>query len=251
MDYVPVFIANGFVKNRTEFERKYVIYNRFAKFPKVDRYLRQDELKKFRSKIMVNMNYSTKAEQKHLYLKTYYDHQLYKDIIRFRRNPETGEPFQNSGEMFYAVRKVTNSDPHRLTVVKQLMLDHPKAIIFYNFDYELDILESLKSSLGIEVAEWNGHKHQPIPAADKWAYLVQYTAGAEGWNCTDTDTIIFYSQNYSYKIMKQSAGRIDRLNTPYSVLYYFHIISTAPIDVAIYRCLQKKKNFNESSFKLS
>ena len=130
----------------------------------------------------------------------------------------------------------------------EIVEDHPKAIIFYNFDYELEILRNLYYGEDVEIAEWNGHKHQPIPRGDKWIYLVQYTAGAEGWNCITTDTIIFYSQNYSYKVLKQASGRIDRLNTPYTDLYYYHLVSKSGIDLAISRALKNKKQFNETRF---
>lgn len=98
------------------------------------------------------------------------------------------------------------------------------------------------NSKDFEVAEWSGHAHQPIPKTKRWVYLVQYTAGCEGWNSIKTDTIIFYSQNYSYKVVTQAAGRIDRLNTPFKDLYYYHLKSRSGIDLAISKALKEKKN---------
>ena len=128
------------------------------------------------------------------------------------------------------------------------MREREKAIIFYNFDFELDILKNLDYPEGTEVAEMNGHKHQPLPKGNRWVYLVHYNSGAEGWNCISTDTIIFYSQNYSYRIMKQASGRIDRRNTPYVDLYYYHLKTKSSIDMGIANALRKKKKFNETKF---
>ena len=166
-------------------------------------------------------------------------------------NPYTNEPLTNAAELCYLWRKIVNSDESRQMAVLDIVADHPRVIIFYNFDYELDILKSMEyinDGECLELAEWNGHKHQPIPDSNKWVYLVQYTAGCEGWNCVKTDTIIFYSQNYSYKVMLQAAGRIDRLNTPYKNLYYYHLKSRSGIDLAISKALSQKKKFNEGKF---
>ena len=168
--------------------------------------------------------------------------------MRNRWNIWDNCPIANAAEMCYSLRKIVNSDVSRQVAVLEIVEKNPRVIIFYNFDYELEILKSLYYGKKVKVAEWNGHKHEPIPESDHWVYLVQYTAGCEGWNCIKTDTIIFFSQNYSYKVMIQASGRIDRLNTPYKDLYYYHLKSRSGIDLAISRALSEKKKFNETKF---
>lgn len=245
-DYIPVFLANGFYKNRTEFAREHVIYSRFSKYPKVDRYIGTGKLIRLRNEILVDMDFDRKTVAHHEDIYCGYNIKKYKDATRNRWDPFKNEPIQQAAGLCYVLRQIVNTDEDRVTTLLEILETHPRAIIFYNFDYELDLLMSLAYGEAIEVAQWNGHKHQPIPDSDRWVYLVQYTAGAEGWNCIKTDTIIFFSQNYSYKVMQQSAGRIDRLNTPYTDLYYYHLKSRSGIDMAISKALREKKNFNES-----
>jgi hypothetical protein len=248
MDYVPVFIANGFFKNKTDFVRKHVVYNRFSKYPKVDYYVGTNILKRYRDKIVVNMSYTKLVKKTKKDILVSYDESLYGVAKKARWNPYTNKPIKDIVELCYTLRKIVNSDTSRAEAIKDIFKDHKKLIIFYNFDYELEILRGLKDTLGVAVAEWNGHKHEPIPKTKKWLYLVQYAAGAEGWNCIETDTIIFYSQNYSYKSTVQAAGRIDRINTPFQRLYYYMLVSNASIDISIKRALDNKKNFNEKTF---
>ncbi len=251
-DYIPVFIANGFYKNKTEFVRRHIVYSRYTKYPKVDRYLDVGRLLKLRRSILVNMKFVKPTTCHHQTLISQFDKEKYNYVIKNRKDYETEMPFKNIGTLCLSLRKIVNSDPDRVRIVSDLIKEHPKTIIFYNFDYELEILRDMAKQLGVKKAEWNGHIHEPVPNSKytSWVYLVQYIAGAEGWNCTETDTIIFYSQNYSYKIMTQSAGRIDRLNTPFQDLYYYHIRSNSSIDISIMRALQKKKNFNARGFSL-
>lgn len=248
MDYVPVFLANGFYKNKTEFIRRHVVYNRYSKYPKVDRYVETGRLERLRNSILVNMPYDRLTVQHHEDIFVEFDQELMELAWEKRWNPFMSEPIRDVSELCYISRKICNVDLSRLDEVRRIVLEKKKVIIFYNFDYELYILRTLSKIDGIEVAEWNGHKHEEIPDSDSWVYLVQYLAGAEGWNCVETDTIVFYSQNYSYKIMVQSAGRIDRLNTPFRDLYYYHLKSKSTIDKAIGRALKSKKNFNEKAF---
>ena len=247
-DYIPVFIANGFYKTRSEFNREHVVYSRFVKYPKIDRYLNTGRLIRLRDKILVNMDFERKTVSHHEDIYVSYDRNLYRETTKNRWNPYEEKPIKNAAELCYIWRKIVNSDVSRQVALLELFEKHPKMIIFYNFDYELDILKGLYYGEGVQVAEWNGHKHQPVPDNDTWVYLVQYNAGAEGWNCIKTDTIVFYSQNYSYKIVQQAAGRIDRFNTPFTDLQYYHLKSRSGIDLAIGRALKEKKKFNETRY---
>lgn len=250
MDYIPVFIANGFYKHKTDFVNNHVNYKwePHGKFYKVDSYRNTGRLVRLRNSILVDMKYERNTISHHEDVYTIYDTKAYRDISRNRWNPWDNRPIENATEYCLALRRVVNSSEARQVALLELFEKHQKAIVFYNFDYELDILRGLYYGEDVEVAEWNGHKHQPIPDGDKWIYLVQYTAGAEGWNCIKTNTIIFYSQNYSYKTMVQASGRIDRLNTPYVDLYYYHLKSRSGIDVAISKALSQKKDFNNQRF---
>lgn len=247
-DYIPVFLANGFYRNRTEFVREHVIYSRFSKYPKIDRYINTGRLLRLRNSILVDMDFVRPTVSHHEDIHVTYDISLYKDTMRNRWNPYTNKPIKNASELCYTLRKIVNVDDSRMVSLMEILEKTPRAIIFYNFDYELELLRGAYYGEGVEKAEWNGHLHQPIPDSDKWVYFVQYTAGAEGWNCIKTDTIIFFSQNYSYKIMQQAAGRIDRLNTPFKDLYFYHLKTRSGIDLAISRALKEKKKFNESKF---
>ena len=247
-DYIPVFIANGFYRNKTEFTQEHIIWKRFSKFPQIDRYINTGRLIRLRNSILVNMEFDRKTVSHHEDVYVNYDISKYKDITRNRWDIWEDKPIENAAGLCYALRKIVNIDSSRQVALMEIVEKHPKAIIFYNFDYELDILKGLYYGEDVEIAEWNGHKHQPIPESDKWIYLVQYNAGAEGWNCIKTDTIIFYSQNYSYKVTVQSSGRIDRLNTPFTDLYYYHLKSRSGIDLAISKALKDKKKFNETRY---
>lgn len=247
-DYIPVFLANGFYKNKKEFNREHVVFSRFVDYPKVDRYINTRRLVRLRNSILIPMPDNRHTVPHHETLKCHYDFIKYRITNKNRWDPFKEQPIETAAELCYLQRKIVNSDPSRATLVKQVHNLKKKVIVFYNFDYELDILKGINYGKETKIAEWNGHKHQEIPEGKDWVYLVQYTAGCEGWNCVKTDTIIFYSQNYSYKVMEQASGRINRLNTPYRDLYYYHLKSDATIDLAISRALAKKKKFNEGKY---
>lgn len=246
-DYMAVFIANGFYRNKSEFEYYHIVYNPRTTFPQVLQYINVELLIQHRDELLVDMDFKRKTTSHHEEIAVRYDGELITQVIKTRQNLE-GEPIENAAQFCSVLRQITFSDESRVVALLELIEKHPTAIIFYNYDFELDILKSIDYGDDVEIAEWNGHKHEPVPTSSKWVYFVNYAAGAEGWNCITTDTIIFYSQNYSWRIMNQAQGRIDRLNTPYMNLWYYHLVSRSPIDRAITRALRAKGKFNEGRF---
>lgn len=253
-DYIPVFLANGFYRNKTEFCREHIVYSSYTKWPQIDRYLNTGRLIKLRNKILIDMDFHRDTIPHHNDIYVDYDIPKYKEAMKTRWDPYKDEPIQQASGLCYVLRRIVNENESRVIALMEILEKTPRAIIFYNFDYERDMLLHLFSHddseftnefVDYEVAEWNGHAHQPIPKSNRWIYLVQYTAGCEGWNCVKTDTIIFFSQNYSYKVMAQASGRIDRMNTPFRDLYYYHLKTRSGIDLAISKALSKKKKFNE------
>lgn len=248
IDYVPVFVANGLYKNPSQFKREHVVYAPFTRYPKIVRYLEESTLEKYRNMLLVEMPYQRHTTRVIKEIICDYDQEKFDLVMKRRWNPWENRPLKDVSEMFRAMRRVVNSDSSRLSVVEQLLGDCTRLVVFYNFDYELEKLRNLCQSVGVPFAEWNGHKHQEIPETERWVYLVQYQAGAEGWNCTYSDTICFYSLTYSYRNFMQAQGRIDRLNTPFKVLTYYVLMSDSIIDRAIWRALKHKKMFNENTW---
>lgn len=248
MDYMPLFIANGYYRNKADFTRQHVIYSRYTTYPKIDGYLRESTLRAYRDEILVIMESKNEAEKHHIDIWCNYDKVLYKKIMRERWSYSKNAPLVNAAELCYELQWCVNSDPQRLYEVLRIAYEKKKVIVFYNFDYELYALRGLIFGDDYKIAEWNGHKHDPVPDWSKWVYFVQYTAGAEGWNCTTCDTLIFFSQNYSNKKMVQAEGRIDRRNTKFKDLYYYHLKSQSSIDLAISKAIAKKKDFSAQKF---
>lgn len=245
IDYIPVFIANGLYRSRAQFLNEHVVYAPYTRFPKIVRYMDVRTLEKYRNMLLVEMPYTSHTKRVVEWVQVEYDHEALRKVMKERWHIYENRPIQDAGELFRVMRKIVNSDVRRLAAVRTLMAEHPRIIVFYNFDYELVALRKVNQGTGVPIAEWNGHRHQPIPDSEKWVYLVQYVAGAEGWNCTETDTMVFYSLSYSYKNFEQAQGRIDRLDTPFTTLWYYVFVSDSIVDRAVRSALTGKKLFNE------
>lgn len=247
-DYRAVFIANGFFKNKTEFDHKHVVQKAFVKYRDVDHFINEGALYRYRSQITVVMKDRRVTQRHEIFIKCEYDKEKYRTIWKTRWDPYDNEPIPETGKLFYLMRRVSNEHESRIDAVHDILKEKKRAIIFYNFNYELEALKEYLAASNIPFSEYNGRVHEDILTGDEWVYLVQYAAGAEAWNCITTDTIIFYSQNYSYKTTEQAMGRIDRKNTPYEHLYYYKLVSNSPIDRAIRQTLVNKQDFNERSY---
>ena len=247
-DYIPVFIANGFYKNRTQFAKRHIVFSRFTNYPKIEKYLETNLLDKLKASILVNMNVKKDTTPHRIDVVIEHNKDLYDIVTKDKWNPYINIPIENASQFINLQRRVCNTDERRISKVKDLIRDHGKVIIFYTFDYELDLLRQAAKDIDVTVGEWNGHNHTQVPEEESWVYLVQYNAGSEGWNCVTTNTIIFYSLCYSYRMMHQAAGRIDRRNTKFKDLYYYYLYSNSSIDKAILKALEKKKDFNEKKY---
>lgn len=335
IDYVPVFVANGFYKNRTEFKEEHVVYASYTKYPKIEKYLNTYKLLKLRDQILVKMEYERHTQRIGKEIPVEFDEEAMNRIMKDRWNSYEDRPILTGSEFFSLMRRTAYSHPSRLEAVRRILQVHPRLILFYSFNYELDILRGLAGrktqvlnakivgkhpssesvyvgrpskwgnpfvigkdgtrdqvlakyhdyirgsglmrdihelrgkdlvcwcspdgchanilrelawETSLVVAEWNGQKHEEVPSTERWLYLVQYAAGAEGWNCITTDATAFYSQTYSYRSWSQAHGRIDRLNTPHKILKYYYLMSKADIDRAVKETLAQKKDFNEAEF---
>jgi hypothetical protein len=254
LDYIPVFVANGFYKNRTEFKHEHVIYKPFSKFPAIDRYVGEGKLQRLRNQILVHMRYDKQTIRHEKLIEVPHNKELFAEVMAKRWHIYEDRPIKDIAELYGVLRRVVNEDQARIWKIEELLETHPRLVIFYNFNYELealrDMAEELHMTKGVGYAEWNGWRHEEVPTTDSWVYLVQYVAGAEAWECTETDTTVFYSLTYSYKLWEQAHGRIDRMNTPFSDLFYYIFKSKSGIDTAIWRTLKEKKSFYPTSYPL-
>lgn len=247
LDYMSIFIANGFYRNKTDFRKQHVIYDPFVNYPKVKRYVNERKLQYFRNKVLVIMDDNRKTIRCPQYVRCKYDKESYSIVLDRRWDILKNKPIKNPSRVTQLARYIVNIDVSRIKATKEIFKEIDKLIVFYNYDYELFILENLCRQSEKPYAQWNGHKHEEIPKSDKWIYLVHYSS-AEGWNCIETNYILFYSLNYSYKVMEQAEGRIDRLNTPFVDLHYIYMIAPSSIDNSIMAALNRKKKFNEDSW---
>lgn len=257
LDYIPVFLANGFYRNQTAFKAEHVVYKPYMNYPVVDHYVNVGKMVKHRNQILVHMPYIRETRRNSVNVWCEFNEEDMTRVAHGRWDIFNDAPVQNIAQMFYVMRRVVNSDPSRIVELDKLVRKHPRLIVFYNFNYELDILRDYGLNLidGSDhprtLAEWNGQNHEEIPDSEAWLYFVQYQAGAEGWNCVSTDASVSFSLPYSYKLWEQSHGRIDRLNTPYTDLYYYYLRSKAPIDHAIWRSLKSKRAFQPDHFDMT
>jgi len=252
MDYVPLFVANGMFKDRTDFQRKHVIFKPYMKFPVVDRYINETKLQLLRNHILVEMPYDRLTTRHENWIEVGHN-QEFMDLAWGRRwNALEDKPIRDPAELFRTMRQISNMHPSRLEYVLTALKKHRRLIVWYNFDYELELLRRLPASttLGeiVPILEYNGYKKDRLPDEGPMIYLVQYVAGAEAWNCTTVNAMVFYSLTYSWRNFHQAQGRIDRMDNTHMDLYYYMLVSNTKIDSKIQEALERKEDFNEREF---
>lgn len=248
MDYISVFVANGFYRNKSDFLNQHVEYYPFSNYPKIKRYHNISKLERLRNTILVKMypNRITHRNRKYHYCE--FDDVLYSDTLSNRWHIYENHPIENPSQMTQVARRIVNESDDRQRCLKEILENNDRVIIFYNYNYELDLILNVCKTVDkdFDISQWNGKIHDELPQSDKWVYIVHYYS-AEGWNCTTSNTIVFYSLNYSYKIMEQAEGRIDRpaSKNANSDLFYHYLVSASSIDRSIMRALSLKRKFNE------
>lgn len=249
MDLIPVFIANGFYKNRTAFIREHVIYAPYVTYPKIVGYRNEAKLRRLRNTIYVLMPFKRHTTSHVSKIEVVYNSSLVREVQKSQWNPFTDTPIRNFPEEVFVIRKIINLHPSRIMSLLKIHEAAERLIIFYNFTFELELMRSW-FKYRTSVSEHNGFKHDPVPEGDNWVYLVQYLSGAEAWECFTTNHMAFYSLNYSYRLMHQARGRINRNNTPFKDLYYYELVSSSRLDCEILKAFEEKRDFNIDSLKI-
>jgi hypothetical protein len=140
LDYIPVFIANGFFKNRTEFKREHVVYAPHVRFPKVQRYIAEGRLIRYRNQILVDMPYPKMTTRHESTIWVPHNEKLVEEVTKSRWHLYYDRPIRDIAELYSVRRRVINSDPGRVEALRKLLKDWPRQVVFYNFDYELELL---------------------------------------------------------------------------------------------------------------
>lgn len=251
-------IMFGLVRNKTEFQRRFVRIDRSRGFPIILGYNEEELLKKFWNSVskfldrdgkidlpdVVNVPVTIEMSEKEM--------ALYNRAKRTRVAPD-GTLLDSASKLFAYLRQ--SMTPLREDAL-QSILDSTKEhiVIFYNFNVERDmilkVLEGLPKSEKREIYEQSGHTSN-LPPRDKWATmkpsvtLAQYQSASTAIELTYAPVTIFLSPTYSYANFHQARGRTHRQGQKKRVVFYLLSVRFS-IDTAVYSALRKKSNFNET-----
>lgn len=127
-------------------------------------------------------------------------------------------------------------------------------VVFYNFNTELDeIMKAIPKGKKVFIANGKGYS---IPQKGKWGNVknsvsvVQYQSGGTGIEMQYAYTVVFFSPTYSYQDYEQSMGRVYRTGQEENVTAYL-FKTRGTVETAIWKSLEKKKDFNPTSGNLN
>lgn len=245
IDWLPLFIANGFYRTRTQFTDRHVIWDPHTRYPRIKRYIEEDRLERCQEAICVYLASPNPISRMVHDELVSYDSRKYAEVTRKRWNPFEVRPMMDAGELCRVQRRIVLENVCREEALERLLKGHPRALVFYSYNYELEAIKAVCERLGRSYGQRNGHRHDPVPVSkEPWVYIVQYQS-ADAWNCISTNIAILYSLPYSWRQQEQAMGRIDRMNTPFDELHYYRLMTDSTIDNAILACLDRKETFNE------
>lgn len=258
IDMHAYFVATHKVKNKTEFLKRFCQMQTFRGFPEIIGYNRTDILRGWWREIADTVDTSEMTRQ--LPAET---HKVinfpaptgYKKCVQTRIHPTTGDFMDTTGKVTATLRQMCSSGLKMRWVSDFVENLGERAVIFYNFIEEGNLLEeTIKKALpeGAKVWRVDG-SHHDVPTAETCGehdiVITQWAAGAMGLNLQFMNHWISLSPNYSYSISTQARGRIKRIGQE-KHMNFWYLMCEDTIEEDVYKCLRNKSDFAEDTWLL-
>lgn len=265
-EWCNYFILWGICKNKTEFYKRYVVMGRqrygSIEFNTVVGY-QNTELLKEHIKRRTSKKYTVNdmVEMPDL-IEQYIEFKCsseYKKIKNDRIMESNGSiiKLDTISKLYSTLRQQANITD-KLEYLEYIINSNEEdnVLIFYNFNYEKDMIINYLKSKKIKVDYIiNGvTKNYPIKEnfelINNTVTLVQIQAGGTGIELTYINKVVYFSPTYSYQDYIQSIGRAYRNGQENKVLVYkFKVLNS--IETDIWECLERKEDFNERLYSIT
>ena len=121
MDYIPVFVANGWYKHKTDFCDQHVEYDQYSSYPKIKKIHNEDKLIYKRNAILVHMPMKRQTIRHRQLIYSSFDEELYSKVMKDRWNVFEEKPIENASELLQCVRRIVATDEDRIFNAKVLI----------------------------------------------------------------------------------------------------------------------------------